>query len=287
MRGWGVALLGLALDYAVLLLTRGPAFGAIAGNEMRYLTVASLYLALGLGVVLLPLRGAPGSSRPRSTPLLALRLTPVIPVALATVVVVGSLASSITYVRTWQTDNPGRTYVQNVAAAAAADPTLDLLDGTVPPEVMSPVLAPYDRASVLLPLHVPGVTFPEVSNDLQVATADGSVAPARVPPATTTLPGPIAGCGWRVGAQGRTFVLDHPTIDYDWWLRVGYLASQRSVATVAAGNVTRQAVLNPSLGSLFVHVPGAYGEVRIEGLYPGTTLCVDVIDVGVPEAGDR
>ncbi len=284
-RGWGLVVLGLAMDYVLLLVTRGPAFGAVAGNEMRYLSEASLYGVLGLGLAFLPLQSAVAPSAPRRTPLLRVRVTPVAAVGLAAVVVAGSLVSTVTYVRTWHTDNPGRSYVDSVAQAVPQAGRLELVDAQVPATVMSPVLAPYNTVSRLVPLHVTGLEFPEVSDDLRVLTATGSPVPARIDPATTTVPGAVEGCGWAIGPSGLTLPLRQATIDYDWWLRIGYLSSQRSTVVISAGDVSRTTVVNPGLGDVFVHVSGAFDAVRLAGLVKGTTLCVDVVEVGIPTPG--
>ena len=199
-RGWGLIGLGLLMDYALLLLTRAPAFGAVAGNEMRYLTEASLYVALGLGLALLPLRCSVQPSMSRPVPLLRVRATPVVAVFLTGIVVAGNVASTFTYVHTWHTNNPGRAYLDTVAQAARDLGRLELVDTHVPEGVMSPVLAPYNTAGVLVPLHLPDVEFPEVSDDLRVLSAQGWPTPALIDPATTSPPGDLTGCGWRIGA---------------------------------------------------------------------------------------
>jgi hypothetical protein len=111
------------------------------------------------------------------------------------------------------------------------------------------------------------------------------VAPSVIDAAVTSEEGPLAECGWSVGASGRSIPLRTGTLDVDWWLRIGYLASQRTDVTVTAGDVSRDATVNPGIGSLFVHATGAFDEVRVSGLAPGTTLCVDVIEVGTVEPG--
>lgn len=285
-RGWGLVVLGLLMDYALLLTTRAPGFGPVAGNEMRYLTEASLVLALGLGLVFLPLRSALEPSRPREAPLLRVGLTPVVPVALAAVVVVGSLASTVTYVRTWHTDNPGRSYLDTVAGASRDMGRLELVDTRVPDEVMSPLLAPYNTVGRLVPVHVPGVEFPSVSTNLFVLSDRGAPVPAQVAASTTSERGEAEGCGWRVRSSGLTIPLREATLEYDWWLRIGYLGSQRTDVTVTAGDVSRTTTINPGLGTLFVNAAGEFDEVRVSGLTPGTTLCVDEIEVGTPEPGE-
>lgn len=285
-RGWGFIGLGLLSDYALLLVTRAPAFGAVAGNEMRYLTEASLYVALGVGLALLPLQSSVQPSMPRQVPLLRVRATPVVGLLLTSTIVAGSLASTFTYVHTWHTNNPGRAYLDTVAGATRDLGRLELVDTRVPENVMSPVLAPYNTAGVLVPLHLADVEFPDVSADLRVLSAQGQPTPALIDSATTSTPGEVTGCGRRIGPSGLTIPLSQATLDYDWWLRVGYLSSQRSSVTVTAGDVTRTSVVNPGLGSLFVHASGAFDRVRISGLDAGTTLCVDVVEVGVPVAGE-
>lgn len=284
-RAWLLLALSLGGAFLLLLTTRAPVAGADIGLEMRYLTETVCALVLTLGLVWLPVRGAVESSEPRERPLIAVAPTQVLAGVLTLAYLVGAVASTASYAHIWHTDNPGDTYLHRVSEAVDAQGSLDLTGGTVPQDVMPGFSFPYNTLEVLVPLYTSRAEFPPVSSTLHSVAEDGSVVPTVIDAAVTSRPGPTQDCGWRVGASGRHIPLENGTLDVDWWLRIAYLSSQRTPVTVTAGDVSREATVNPGIGSLFVQATGAFDEVRISGLTPGTTLCVDVIEVGTAEPG--
>ncbi|KRF34326.1 hypothetical protein [Nocardioides sp. Soil805] len=284
-RAWLLLALSLTGAYLLLLTTRAPVAGAAIGLEMRYLTETVCALVLTLGLVWLPVRGAVESSEPRPRPLLAVAPTQVLAGVLTLAYLVGAVVSTASYAHIWHTDNPGDTYLHRVTAAVDAQGSLDLTGGTVPQDVMPGYSFPYNTLESLVPLYTSRAEFPLISSTLHSVTEDGTVAPTVIDAAVTSRRGPTDECGWRVGASGRSIPLENGTIDVDWWLRIGYLSSQRTDITVTAGDVSREATVNPGIGSLFVQATGAFDEVRISGLAPETTLCVDVIEVGTAVPG--
>lgn len=284
-RAWLLMAVSLAGAYLLLLTTRAPIAGADIGLEMRYLTETVCALVLVLGLVWLPVPGAVESSEQRERPLLDVAPTPALAGALACAYLVGAVVSTATYARIWHTDNPGATYLQRVNDGVRAAGSLDLTGGPVPQDVMPGFSFPYNTLESLVPLYTPDADFPLISQTLHSVTDEGTVAPTVIDAATTSRRGPVEECGWRVGASGRSVPLRAGTLDAYWWLRIGYLSSQRTDVAVTAGDVTRETTVNPGIGSLFVQATGTFDEVRISGLEPGTTLCVDVIEVGAPEPG--
>ncbi len=284
-RAWLLLALSLAGAFLLLLTTRAPIAGADIGLEMRYLTETVCALVLTLGLVWLPVRGAVESSEPRPRPLLAVAPTQVLAGVLTVAYLAGAVASTASYAHIWHTDNPGDTYLHRVSEAVDSQGSLDLTGGTVPQDVMPGYSFPYNTLESLVPLYTSRADFPLISGTLHTVTDDGAVAPTVIDPAVTSRQGPADECGWPVGASGRSIPLESGTLDVDWWLRIGYLSSQRTPVTVTAGEVSREATVNPGIGSLFVQATGAFDEVRISGLAPETTLCVDVIEVGTAEPG--
>lgn len=284
-RAWLLMALSLAGAYALLLTTRAPVAGAAIGLEMRYLTETVCALVLAIGLAWLPVPDAVESSEPRDPPLLAVSPTVAVAGALACVYVAGAVASTASYARIWHTDNPGQAYLQRVAGSVEDAGSMDLTGGTVPSAVMPGFSFPYNTLEELLPLYTPDADFPVVSQSLHTVAEDGTVTPTLIEPAVISEPGPREGCGWKVDERGRQIPLQGGTIDVDWWIRIGFLSSQRTPITVTAGEVGREATLNPGLGSLYVQATGAFDEIEVSGLAPGTTLCVDTIEVGTAVPG--
>jgi hypothetical protein len=80
--------------------------------------------------------------------------------------------------------------------------------------------------------------------------------------------------------------LTRSTGDGDWWMSIGYLATDASTVGITAGDRTIRSGVISGLGTLFVHLPGDYDHVVVDPPVPGITLCVDQIEVGVPVSGD-
>ena len=284
-RAWLLLALSLAGAYALLLTTRAPVAGASIGLEMRYLTETVCALVLALGLAWLPVPGAVESSELRDRPLVAFAPTRALVGILTCAYLVGAVASTVSYARIWHTDNPGAAYLQRVAAAVDTAGSMDLTGGPVPSNVMPGFSFPYNTLESLVPLYTARADFPLISQKLHSVAGDGTVAPTLIDPAVTSVEGPREDCGWRVGARGRSVPLQGGTFDVYWWLRIGYLSSQRTPITVTAGDVSRDAIINPGLGSLYVQATGEFDAIEVSGLAPGTTLCVDVVEVGTPVAG--
>ncbi len=97
--------------------------------------------------------------------------------------------------------------------------------------------------------------------------------------------GPEPGCGWQVTDEGLDIPLGGDAFDYAWWARIGYLSNADSPVTVSAGRTSVDTTVRRGLNNLYLRLDGAFDEVSIDGLDPGTTLCVDVIEVGQTEPG--
>ncbi len=284
-RAWVLLALCLSLDLVLLLGTRAPFFGAIAGNEMRYLTESAAALALCLGLAFLPLRGALEASAPRPVPALRRSVSGLAASVACLAVVASSLVSSVSYVRIWHDDNPGEKYLHALGDAVRSQGHVELVDAQVPDQVMPPLTLPYNRVAALTPLYAPGADYPQISGKLLSVTPEGRLATTVIEPGIVVDDGPIEGCGWKVPPSGRVIKLPGGTLEVTWWVRIAYLSSGATPVTVTAGSQTRSGQLHSGLGSLYVMLEGGFDEVRISGLSEGTTLCVDRVEVGTPTVG--
>lgn len=284
-RAWLVLAMSLGGAYALLLTTRAPIAGAAIGLEMRYLTETVCALVLAIGLAWLPVAGAVEASEPRDPSVLAISPTQAVAGVLTCAYLAGAVASTASYAHIWHDDNPGAAYLQRVAGSVEDAGSMDLTGGTVPNDVMPGFSFPYNTLEALVPLYTPAADFPLISQSLHTVAEDGTVAPTLIDAAVTSRPGPREDCGWRVRPPGRSIPLETGTIDVDWWMRIAFLSSQRTTVTVTAGEVSRETVINPGIGSIYVQATGAFDEVEVSGLTTGTTLCVDTIEVGTPIPG--
>lgn len=150
---------------------------------------------------------------------------------------------------------------------------------------MAQLFAPRNHFSFLAPLVTDLAHFPAVTPDLAIVGDDGSLRQAVIEPAVGSKPGPAKGCGWKVTATGLDVPLGGNAFDFAWWVRIGYLSSADSPVTVSAGRTKVDTTVRHGLNDLYLRVDGTFDEVTIDGLLPGTTLCVDIIEVGQTEPG--
>ena len=287
LRAWALLAGYLLILLALLAISRGTEFGAVIGLEYRYLTDAVCVLTLVLGLVFLPLRGALESSTPRPQPLLTAQVPTAWVLALTLLVVGSGVVSSVSYTRYWHSDNASQPYLQNLRDDLRAEGEVDLADTVVPEPVLSQLTAPLNTSRRLATLASDRVTFPDVSDNLAVVADDGRLHSAAIQLGVGSVEGPVEDCGWRVRSRGRTIPLTGRAFEWEWWVRIGYLGSQESDVVVSAGTSRIETTVQGGLNSLYVRVEGGFDSVRIDGLAPGVTLCVDTVEVGQPVPGGR
>ncbi|MBD3925923.1 hypothetical protein IEZ26_14955 [Nocardioides cavernae] len=270
--------------FVLVLAGRATALGATLGTDARYLSDIPLIAALCLGLAFIDLPDAPGSSAQRERPLVAAVPRPV-GVGLLVVVLVGSVVSSIGYVRPWHRDNAAHAFFDTVRAEVESRGRTEMVDRVVPEDVMSQLAAPANSFQFLAPLVTDAIHFPDVSSDLAIVGDDGSFRQVVIDRGVDSVPGPLAGCGWKVTEKGRRIPLAGDAFDFVWWARIGYLSSNDSPVTVTAGQNRVQTSVRSGLNNLYLRLEGGFDHVTIDGLDPGTTLCVDTVEVGQPEPG--
>lgn len=287
LRAWALLAAYLLCCLGLLVNSRGPEYGAIIGLEYRYLTDAAAISALCVGLAFLEVRGAPDTSLPREPSLLRVTLRPGVVVALVAVVAVGGVASSVRYVSYWHTLNESDPWIHALQQDLDRLGRVDLADTAVPEGVISATFAPDNAMSKMTPLLHGTADYPRTSSRLGVVAADGTIRSALIGPGVTSKKGKLKGCGWRVRAAGRTIPLTGEAFEWDWWVRIGYLYSDESTVRISADDEEVEATLLPGLNSLYLRISGSFDEIRIDDIAPGSTLCVDTIEVGQVEPGGR
>jgi hypothetical protein len=107
----------------------------------------------------------------------------------------------------------------------------------------------------------------------------GDLRPARLINVDLDRTGPVAGCGWRVGARPTRLVGLADLGDDLRLLRLGYVAGSRGVLTVSVGGVEQAVEHAFGIGELYVVVTGRSGPVVASATRPG--LCVSEVQRGV------
>jgi hypothetical protein len=283
-RAWLLLGIYAILAFGLLVTSRAPLVGVIAGLELRYLTDLAPVAALCLGLVTLPLLGTTESSERRETPLLAVTLDPRILVAAVAAVAASGIWSGVTYAKVWHDHHHSAEYMNNAMTDLRnLGGTVDLLDQTVPPHVDPGFTPPSNTTRVLLPLLVDNARFPLASDNLHLLDEQGHVHPAEID-GLKAKPGPADGCGWRVASSQATIPLEGTAFDYRWWVSIGYLAPQSGTLEVRAGDSTREVPVHRGLGTAFVRVDGEVDEVVLQMQDDAATLCVDKVAVGEAKA---
>lgn len=274
----------LVLSYGIIAVGRSGAFGNISGNEARYLSDATAVLALVLALAMMPLRGAVESSARRDEPLITVRPSPLVLAAAVAAYVAASVWSSITYARPWHDGNAVKDFGLTAIASIEAADKPPLADVPVPDEVMWNVNHPYNLPSRMFAPLGDRFTTPETTNDLMMLDDEGEVAKAFVAPGITSVPGPVDGCGYPLGdaAAPVSVPLTNVTIDYSFWMSIGYLAGEDGYAAVSAGDNAYRVHLERGLHTLFLPTTGSYDSVSIDA--GGAPVCIDQVTVGNLEA---
>jgi hypothetical protein len=242
--------------------------------------------ALALACAVMPIRGAvqPVEVIRRGEFLDRPRLV----AAAVTVVSVLGLISSTQYARHWQESQPGRPYFETLLAAVS-DPQspMNLVDSSVPGDVMWGLGYPDNTLSHMLRPYRHNVDFVEVATDqVLMVGATGRPAPLVVPPVRRGEPGPDKGCGYLVTTTPVTIDLDGPVAFGGWWVRIGYLSSGDSSVRVTTGDLSHDTTVRSGVHALYFQGDGSFDSVTIGGLAPGVSLCTDDVTVGHPEPAE-
>ena len=283
LRAW-VLLSAYLLVLGVLLTGVRGNLGPGVGREFRYLTEATCILTLCLGLATMTLPGAVESSTPRTTPLVA-PAPRILVVALVVGVLVSGVVNSATYAHIWHTQNAGDAYMHRLAADVSAAGQVDLAETRAPESVLTPLLTPLNNTRTLAPLVTGRVDFPTTSPQLAVVGPEGGLYDALIRLGVESEKGPIPGCGWLVTEDGAEIPLRGRAFFWTWWVRIGYLSSANDTIEVTMGSQQRTAEVVRGVHSLYAYAERSFDSVRIDGVEPGTTLCVDTIEVGEPVPG--
>lgn len=278
----------LCLDLAAFVVTRsaGPA-GALVVQSTRYTADAAPVICLALGWALMaPLGSAPGRAPlPDSWPAAHRTAARVVMASAAAAVLAAALVSTVRFTDIWR-DNASRPYVTAAETSLhRADPSVPLLDQPVPPFVLYGLASPYHLASWVFAPLADRPPIGSSTSRLLLLDDRGRLVPGVVQ-GRTARNGPDGGCGWRLSSAEPTVIpLDGPLYEWDWTLRVGYLASRPATGTVRVGfGRTYEVPYRPGLNELFVNANGGGQDVSLRLDDPAGEVCVGDVTVGLAHA---
>jgi hypothetical protein len=296
------------VNLVVLVFSRAAFIGPIVGDEYRYVTDVAMVAALGFALATVPVVGrwrwGPVTVlTPRASLRQWLRspsvheVVAVLPrpskaavITVATAALAASATwSTLAYDQFWH-PNPARPWVETTSSVlASADTGAVLADGYVPEQVAWALLGQYATVGQLLsPLPHPPRTLASgpAADDLLVLDSTGHLHRATVD-GISARKGPTKGCGWRLGADPVTIPLQRETLPFHWTMRIGYLSTAATSASVTVGGHRTTVPFHAGLGAVYLVVDGAVDSFDVSALRGGGTVCTDEITVGkaVPADG--
>lgn len=283
----------VAVSAGLVFAGRAATFGSqVSAREIRYFSDVAVIIAFALGTALMPIIGAKVAVRPRVEPFITVAMPRALVRTLVIVFLVGSITSTITYVRPWhstttEVEFPERKYISRVEASLRSAPTgpVRIADLPLPVTVANPVIFPYNLPSRKLAPLAPRLQAVQQGTDLQMLDTKGRIRTAMIRDAPRAAPGLVKNCGYLV--QGNTTRIPiTPVFPGPLWTRVDYLANSDGVVRVRAGSTDRQIGVEQGLHTMFFLTEGDFGAVWFEP-DPSLTLCIDNIHVGpvVPKDG--
>jgi hypothetical protein len=303
--GWAVAFGYSVMNLGVLALSRATFVGPVIGDEYRYVTDLAIVAAIGGALSAFPLagpwvRGGPLPVPTRDwvlrarTSTRARELWAVLPhpsewVVAGVLVVSFAVSAGITsigYDRYWRV-NPARPYLTTLQAQIRAMPRGQVLaDQRVPSGVAWALLGDYALESRIILSPVPHVAqrflhAGQTAEDLHVVDGDGRIQRGVID-GVRAVPGPEGDCGWRLGSNPVDIALRPASLPGYWTVRIGYLASAATSASVTAGNTTLTVPFHRGLGSVWFLVTGTVATVDVSGLSTDATVCTNDVSVGTP-----
>lgn len=291
------ALIGLALPLGYLLLSlvfiiqsrslltafRGP---AIVSQQMQYLADFVLVAALGLALMLLPLRGSLESSGPRGPAVLRLPWTPTTRRLGVGFVIVAMLVVAVTsnlrYASYWRGDWDQRRFFTTAMAEVREQEPL-LADTAVPDEALSGLYVKYKPIRRIMSPLQDHFTIADSGTDLRMFTATGELATATVE-AENRMIESVDTCQ-RVTHDSRWIDIV-PTVDFGLWTAIDLRASRTTEVELVLGPQHVVATVPGGRSTLLVSTSRAFESVYVRPEI-GKSVCIQEIRVGELVAEDE
>lgn len=279
LRAWALPLIFLAADIALVVAARtGP-----GSTSLRYQSEIPGLVAIALGLATMAIRGAVETAEPARPSALIDQHGRIRAVTIAVIVL--ATVSARQFVLHWQADHRAEAYVTSVRKVLdTRRQPLRLVDRPVPESLTWGYNFPENLFSRVFAAQTSAADFPRfATDDLFIFDNQGTLRSVLVTAVRRAEPGGEPGCGYRLGQTPTVISLDGPLDHNEWWARIGYIASDDSVVTVALGNREHTVPIRSGLHALFVSGSGRFDTIAFGGLAGEASLCTDDITVGLPE----
>ncbi len=272
----------LALDALLLAGGRLHLAGPVLGRDTRYVADAVLVTSFALGLAFLPLLEERGERSHRVAPLQG---RPALVAMLIVVYLTSCWVTTSKLVHGVQSADT-KAFVGTARAdlRAIGDPIV-LHDGTPPKSVLSPLLFAQARYSRLLAGAPEDPAYDVPTDQLYTLDDSGHVRPFVLREVTTSVPGPVSGCGYAVDQRGATVLLAHPAFAWDWVVKLSYFTSSPTPGVLHFGGTDVPVQFQAGLHDLYVSVPAGFDRMGVSGLNGGSVVCVANVGVGTEDRG--
>ena len=282
---WGTLLMHSALAVGLLAVQRQGTLAASLDLLHRHGADAALVLSL---VVAAALRGTPAPSfsalpvrslrqaGPRSREVV-LALAAAVAVAASASVSTPALAAPLLH-----TDD--HTFVDTARAALRDDRTAVVLDGGVPPGVLSPWFGDAATVSTVLARAPENPVFDLPSHRLRLVREDGALRPVALAGSVEMVATDDEACPRPVRLAGAAVPFERTVPPGRWVVRLGYYTAESGLAVVDVAGQRIEVPVQSGLNAVDVPVTAGFDELRVSLEHPTSTLCLATATVGVPTA---
>jgi hypothetical protein len=200
--------------------------------------------------------------------------------AVAAAVSAGSLLTTFQLAPVVQHDY-ARNYVEGVLVRADPDPGTSIIDTKVPKLVSGNV----DHRDLIWAMGR-RATFNQPSTRMQMFDEAARLVPVVIPVPVIEEKGPVADCGWPVGAAPRTLGRVPADAGRDLVLRTGNLSGVAGTLTVRVGDVEQSVALEAGLALAYFFLPEPSGEIEASFQADDDSgTCVTDLLLGPPGTG--
>jgi hypothetical protein len=259
----------IAVDLALVIVTRLPEIGPLIGTDPRYIADAVPVAALCATFAYLEPGGSTGGlRRPVALSLVTL-------LAISATLSFLLLAPGLQFAKSKQ-------YVATAQAALAANPSMVLYDVQVPGDIMVEWFAEDARSSRVIGLLPQRPKFDQPAEVMYLLDVNGS--PHKITGIKDPVvgrAGPVDKCGYPVGGQPVTIPLSG-RITGRRLLRMEYYTSSAGPVRLTLGTAGQDVNFTEGLHELYVVVDGSADRLEINRTTNVDPMCVVDIKIGTP-----
>ena len=202
----------------------------------------------------------------------------------ATVALVGSAAVSTPALAAPLLHDDDRAFVDATRAALRDDRTAVILDGGVPPGVLSPWFGDAARVSTVLSRAPESPVFDLPSHRLRIVRPDGSLSPVVLTGSVEMEPTDDEACPRPVRLSGTAVPFQRTVPPGRWVVRLGYYTAASGLAVVDVAGQRIEVPVRSGLNAVDVPVTAGFDQLWLSLEHPTDTLCLATATVGVPAA---